>query len=353
MKNRLLLLGLCACALACDSASPVAPSGTVLSISANPTQISLSGESSTITVTGFKPDGNSLNPGTQILIATDVGDLFHPQTGERVSIIEVAGNGQAVALLRGDGRTGSATVTATLTTGGEATATATVTIGETPESQPSLIISANPSTVAVLTTSLISILARAADGSALGADQRIRLTSDLGDLACEESFCDQPLAANCTAVCTDQNGEAQATFTAGDRGGTGLVSALLGTSEEVSVSIEIRAALNSLALTANPTSIQRLDAPGAQVALEAVLLDAQGEAVPSTLVIFDTPFGSLNNSSVLSNSQGVARAILTVTATDVVTVGEGASFTVTASATSEGETRGDSVDIVVQGAPNP
>src|SRR5687768_5394677 len=42
---------------ACDKATPVAPAGTILSVSANPSRIGLNG-TSTVTVFGRKPDGN-------------------------------------------------------------------------------------------------------------------------------------------------------------------------------------------------------------------------------------------------------------------------------------------------------
>ncbi len=59
----------------------------------------------------------------------------------------------------------------------------------------------------------------------------------------------------------------------------------------------------------------------------------------------------VNNNAVASNSQGVAQAILTVRAIDVQDIPENGTFTVTATATSEGNTRSDSVDITVLGAP--
>jgi hypothetical protein len=95
--------------LACDSANPVAPSGTTLTISASPNQISLDG-TSTITVIGRQPNGNPLASGTEIRFSTNLGTIDPV-------IAEADGNGRARAILRGDGRAGTATVQAT-TTGG-------------------------------------------------------------------------------------------------------------------------------------------------------------------------------------------------------------------------------------------
>ncbi|HEV2845026.1 MAG TPA: hypothetical protein VG477_09290, partial [Thermoanaerobaculia bacterium] len=61
-------------AMGCDKASPVAPSGSILTISANPSQVGLNGRS-TITVVGRKPDGNPLNPGTEIRLSSERGTI--------------------------------------------------------------------------------------------------------------------------------------------------------------------------------------------------------------------------------------------------------------------------------------
>lgn len=92
-------------ALSCDKVSPVAPSGSVLTLTANPTEIALNG-TSTITVVGRKMDGNPLNPGTQVRLSTTLGKLDD-------DLIELDSAGVAITKLRGEGRIGKATVTAT------------------------------------------------------------------------------------------------------------------------------------------------------------------------------------------------------------------------------------------------
>jgi len=346
MKNRLLLLGLLVCALGCDSASPVAPSGSVLSITANPTQINLNGGTARITVTGFKPDGNPLNPGTQLVMSTDIGDLVDPSTGALISVIEVAGNGQALALLRADGRPGTAMVTATLTTGGDATAMATVQIGETPDSQQTVIISANPTTIAVRAPSRISLLGRNSDNTPVSSGERFRLTSDLGVIVADGGNSNSPPI---DSVLSNSNGEAFVTYIAGDRGGTGEVRALLGRSEEVMIAITIRDAIDSLFLSPETQTIQRSD-EGVMITFTATLRDAQGEPVSGTLVNFDSR-GSFDNNAPTSDSNGIATATLTVRRIDLQDIPENGSFTVTATAISEGNQRSDSSEIIVLGAP--
>ncbi|MCP3957562.1 MAG: hypothetical protein GY719_06885 [bacterium] len=372
MKQRLLLLMLCACALACDSANPVAPAGAVLSVTANPSQITLTGQS-TITVTGFKPDANPLNPGTQIIVSTSIGNLFHPTTGLQISIVEIDGNGRAVAILRADGRQGSATVTATLATqgggtggggggGGDgdgdgggggttttvgASASTTVQVGANDADKPSVLITANPSTIPTGGSSRIRLLGRNSDDTPVSAGQRIRLTADFGLLVEDGGNANSP---EISEVVTDANGEAFATFIAGDRSSTmGMVRAILGTSDEATATIIITAALGSLDLTANPRTIARDDA-GVAISVQAVVLDAQGSPIQAVLVRFDS-LGSYDNNPQNTNSDGIAAVTLTVRAIDVQGIGENGTFTIRATATSEGNTEEDSVEITVQGAP--
>ena len=92
----ILLLSLAVFTLmGCDKATPVAPDGTVLIVSANPSKVSLNG-TSTITVIGRRPDGNPLNPGTEIRLSVDRGTID--------SIVAVDSNGRATATYRADGR---------------------------------------------------------------------------------------------------------------------------------------------------------------------------------------------------------------------------------------------------------
>ncbi len=299
MKHRFLLLALCACALlACDSANPVAPSGSVLSVNANPTQISLSGGSSRITVSGFKPDGNPLNPGTQILLSTDLGNIYDAATGGNpVSTIEATGNGQAIAYLRGDGRAGPATVTATLATSAEATATAAVQIGLPAADQPTLLLTASPSVINLNGASTISALARNSDGSALGAGQQIRLRTSLGSLDDE-------------TLTTDANGEAQTTLRPGTITGTATVTGTVGSSAEATVSVTFGESTENkptLSLTANPGAIS----PGDTSVITAQARAADGSPLGNATVIMRTSLGTLDKTSATTASNGQVQFTLT------------------------------------------
>ncbi len=348
MKHRFLILSLCALvlavALACDSASPVAPTGTVLSVNANPSKINLSGDPAQITVTGFKPDGNPLNPGTQILVSTDLGDLYDAAAGgSLVSTLEISGDGRAITYLRGDGRGGSATVTATLTTGGEATATAVVQVGETTDSRPTLIISANPSVIDVLEVSRIEILGRNSDNTPVGSGQRIRLTSNLGTLHATDAETDTTVISS---VDTDANGEAIVFFRAGDQSSStaGRVSAILGTSAEESVTIEIRDAPADFSFIVDDESIPQ---GGATIQLTAIVVNAKGEGVSSILVRFNSigVSGSFSpGPSDLTDSTGAAEVTLTLEEADLEGV---TSFQVSATVTIDSQPQEKRLTITV------
>jgi hypothetical protein len=92
----LLLLG-------CDSASPVAPEGSILTLSASPDRISSSGQSE-ITVVARKSSGYPVNPGTTIFLSTSRGSL--PST------VETDRDGVARATLLANGQSGTAVVRA-------------------------------------------------------------------------------------------------------------------------------------------------------------------------------------------------------------------------------------------------
>ncbi len=91
---------------ACDRVTPVAPVGSTITLSINPTRIAAQGESAVVTAIVRKEDGTPVNPGTQVNFSTSLGTLdpevaFTDETGV------------ARANLTGDGRIGMAMVSAT------------------------------------------------------------------------------------------------------------------------------------------------------------------------------------------------------------------------------------------------
>jgi adhesin/invasin len=282
----LALLCLLVPSLGCDKATPVAPSGTTLAISANPSKIGLNG-SSTITVFGRRPDGNPLNPGTEIRLSTDLG-LVSP------SLVAVDSSGQATATLRGDGRQGPAIVKAEA---GGASVMTTVQIGETDTTKPVVLVSVNPSTVPAEGTAEVTVIARNADGSPVPG-QPVILTTTLGSISPSRPT-------------TGADGTATARFDAGSQAGAATVTAIVGASAPATATVTIRDAATDIGVQANPGTIPRA---GGEVTLTAFVTNSLGQPVAGAPVTFEASFGDLEFTGVVfTDTNGVARNTLTVT----------------------------------------
>ncbi len=297
------LVLLAALGFACDKATPVAPQGTVLAISANPTRIGLNG-SSTIRVTGRKPDGNPLNQGTEIRLSTSLGTI--------PGLIAVGEGGSATAILRGDGRSGAATVTAT-TGDGTVTVTTTVQIGETDQTRPTLIVNVSPNTLPVEATADVTVIARNADGSPVSAGQTVILTASLGSLS--------PARPQ-----TRGDGTALSTFSSGGQAGTATITAILGSSAPATATVTIRDAATAISVQANPSNVPRGDST---VTLSAFVTNSQGQPLQGAAVTFESQRGTLDPSIDFTDTSGVATSTLTLRTSDLPAGVN--SFTVTAS----------------------
>jgi hypothetical protein len=166
----------------CDKASPVAPTGSILAISANPSRIALNG-TSTIIVIGRKPDGNPLNPGTEIQLSATLGSI--------TSITTTNSSGTATATFQSNGRLGTAKITASIGTSGGGTMTSdSVPTGLSMASidvqvgSAAKTITLQPTPTSIQTTGgdvkLLAIV-RDVDGQPL-PNQGVNFTTDLGTL---------------------------------------------------------------------------------------------------------------------------------------------------------------------------
>ena len=197
-----------------------------------------------------------------------------------------------------------------------------------------LLLFANPSTLPVLGKSLITMIARGPDGLPVGAGKRIRLIPDLGTIINE--------------VFTDQNGEAEAIFTAGEQPGTGSVAAILDGEALETVFLTIRDAVASIVLSADPAVVYRFADSTIQLRVRAV--NFQGQPFPGQLIFFDTEVGAFDpGPTVLTNSLGEADVLLIVTADDLVDFPPFGEFRVTATTHSEGNTLSVRLEITVIG----
>ncbi len=312
LKFRTPLLALSALVLlaaaGCDKASPVAPQGSFLTISASPTKVGLTG-ASTITVEGRKPTGGALNDGTEVRFVADKGTVTPAVAEFR--------DGRATATFRADGRPGIAKVSAiTGTSGGGGTATTAapssgstsvtidIQVGETPETKPTVLVSANPNTITTGATSTITVIGRNADGSPVPAGQKVTLTTTLGTL-------DNPQPS------TDDQGTARAVLTAGTQAGTATVTAFIGASDAKSTDVTIRDVAARVLLSANPTSVSK-SAAESTVTITALVSNAQGEGVPNVAVTFTADTGEFSPGSLkLTNTSGIATVDLTLTQQNV------------------------------------
>jgi hypothetical protein len=287
----------------CDKATPVAPSGTILTISANPSQIALNG-ASTITVVGRKPDGNPLNPGTEIRLSADRGTI--------AALVTTDSNGTASTVFRADGRQGTAKVTAT-TGDGEAKAEADIQVGQSTDSKPTVLVSVTPSTIGLNGSAQVTVIARNADGTPVTSG-RATLTTTLGSL-------DNPSP-------TIRNGTATATLTAGTREGTATVTAIVGSSDAATTTVSIVLdAATAISVTANPASIP--SNANSTVVVTATVTDARAQPVQGALVTFQSEVGRFtDNSSVTTDANGQASKTLMVAPADIPTSGD--TFQVTA-----------------------
>lgn len=289
--------------LACGKATPVAPSGAILSITANPSQIGLNG-TSTITVFGSKPTGSPLDPGTQIRLSTTLGTID--------GIVAVKSGGTATATLRGDGRTGQATVIAAAGAAMGASAMTTVQIGIATGQKPVLLVSVSPSNIPVQGSAQVTVIARNADGSPVAAGQQVILTTSLGSLSPSRPT-------------TKADGTATATLNAGTQAGTATVTAILGSSDAATTMVTIRDAATAISLQASPSVVP---AAGGTVALTAFVVNSQGQPVQGASVTFSSERGTFStNGVVFTDNTGIATNTLTLTQAQLAGV---TSFQVTA-----------------------
>ncbi len=119
-----IVASLCLALLAgCDKTNPVAPSGTLITISANPDRIPSDG-SAEIRVVALRPNGTPVSSGTLVRLATTLGSI--------PASVPADDRGEALAMLEASGQFGVARVSAS--TGGSETATVEVQLGLSPAS---------------------------------------------------------------------------------------------------------------------------------------------------------------------------------------------------------------------------
>jgi PKD repeat protein len=127
-----------------------------------------------------------------------------------------------------------------------------------------------------------------------------------------------------------ENGKVTVKFVAGNQSGTATVTALSGgatsggtDTSTLGAKLDLTvggAAADSIAVRAEPASVPQT---GGSVTITAQVRDASGNALPGVPVTFSTTAGSLQSSSVITNSNGEASTTLTTVGKAVVTARAG------------------------------
>ncbi len=159
--------------------------------------------------------------------------------------------------------------------------------------RPSLLLFANPSTLPVGGTSLLTVIARDADGDPAGPGQRIELETDLGSVP--------------TEIFTDADGEAEVLFSAGDLPGRATVTAVLDASEPASVELTILEVPDAqLLILASPSIIS----VGGTSQITVIARDTQGTPLGGGRRIrLVADLGALDSEEVFTDDLGEAAAV--------------------------------------------
>jgi PKD domain/Invasin, domain 3 len=160
-------------AAGCAKVSPTAPSGSTVTLSANPSFISSASGTTSITAVVRKASGSPVASGTEVRFTADLGAID--------PLGKTDTSGIATVTLRGDGRVGKATVSAFLA-GSSASATLAVNIGGAPPLAKSITLQADPPSIGTAggTIKLLAVVRDASGQPVTGAS--VTFSSPVGTL---------------------------------------------------------------------------------------------------------------------------------------------------------------------------
>ena len=314
------LLGLLAVlgVLACDRVTPVAPAGSTITISVNPSRIAAEEETALVTIIVRREDGTPVNPGTQVNISTTLGTL-EPE------VAFTDETGVAKSNLTGDGRIGMATVSAT--TGAAPLMSVEVQIGSVAASITLTASKTDVSKDPPPEGEVINLLALVRDdtGAPLGGST-VNFDAGTGSLD-----------SGGAALVTNDSGEARDTLTISRDNLAILTEAFFEITAETAgeggalifdvVEIFIRDVPATITLQATPAAVADV---GGSTVLSAIVRDGLGDGLPGAGVNFLTDLGTLSSggSIITTDNQGQARDTLTLTEDDISTLGSATTFNV-------------------------
>ena len=290
----------------CDKASPVAPAGTTISLSVNPSRIEITGQAS-VTAIIRRDNGTAVNPGTEVNFSTSLGSL-DPE------LAKTDDAGVARTTLSGAGQVGVATIEAS--TGAATPSTVELQIGSlassvTLVSSPTAI-GKGGGTIELLAVvrddagQLLNNLAVNFSTSAGTLDSRgaPRLTNQLGEARDQLNVKEVDIIALAINIIT-------VSVFASTEGG-----ALL----ETTTDINVRGLISTISLQVSPGSIA---ASGGRVKLLALVKDDIGLGVQGAGVNFVSEAGTLaSGGGVLrTDAGGQVEDSLTLTVQDIDALG--------------------------------
>lgn len=307
-----------ALAAGCGKASPTAPSGSTLTLNVNPTTITSATGSAHATATLIRPNGTA-DPGTQVQFETSLGS-FNPASQATNN------SGVATSTLTGNGRVGTAKVTAF--SGSVMSTEVDVMIGDL---GASITLQATPPTIPSSggTVTLLALV-RDATGAPVPAAQ-VNFTTTVGELRSRGGL-----------VTANGNGQATDVLTVRSTDISSQTTIMVGADTANSMGALQTATFTIAILTNAAASIivsgspsTTLPASGGMVNLTALVRDATGSPVAGVGVSFSTTIGTLQSGGAVMNtgSNGEVFDILTVTPQPAATSGS-----VTASAIGAGGT---------------
>lgn len=288
--------------LACDKATPIAPTGAVITLSVNPTVIAADGEAE-VTAIVRRDGGAPVNPGTQVIFTTTLGELV-PGTASTDDA------GVARTKLLGKGQVGLATVGAS--SGAASQVEVEVQIGSLASS---ISLQATPSSLPA-EGGTVRLVAVVRDGNgALLKDFPVNFSSEIG-----------VLGSGGGTVLTNDRGEARDELRVGEREIAALGQSFFevtasaaaedGSLIEGVAEVRVAGAVAFITLQASPATVPE---GGGTLELLALVRDQAGDPVGGAGVNFITEVGTLasGGSLVSSDDAGEARDRLTVTSDDL------------------------------------
>jgi PKD repeat protein len=290
----------------CDKASPVAPAGTTITLSVNPTRIDISGQAS-ITAIVRRDNGTPVNPGTEVNFSTTLGTLDP-------DVAKTDDAGVARTVLTGAGQVGMATIEAS--TGAATPATTEIQIGS-------------------LASSVTLVASPTAIGKGGGTIELLAVVRDdagqlLNELAVNFSTTSGTLESRGAAKLTNQLGEARDTLAVTELDIVALVTNVISVSVfasteggsllETTTDIGVRGLISNISLQVSPGSVA---ASGGKVKLLALVKDDVGLGVQGAGVNFISQAGTLaSGGGVLrTDSGGQVEDTLTLTVQDIDALG--------------------------------